>query len=887
MGSLWKEANRYFSSTSIHGFSYISDTQSRSTRIIWTVIVLAGLGGASYFLYESVKGFGEKYVSTTIETRSIQEFPFPAVTFHPGDFNSKEAFKRTFLNQFEFTRYDETSQLRNNEDFRNLYQWLTSPMNNELFDSIENYLIKDKEANIQNKSFLKRNGKNVKNEACPLVFLKIARISMKKVIRDIFVENLYKFTGFRDLRNVIRNQVGPIIKGAVAKYNVTKSEILKVCNDLKNQDIKTEMEAMLLSYMYLYIDTGAISLGAGDLATGPFASGLNRGKPGSDFNHYYLATHTLLTQMYNEMVNGSLPLSVFEFPTFFTLPDNAYFEYKEETNEVVAIVNNKIELLNMNDESMRNYHYYWYSYNNNLGKLILLCKNNKKTNCSNDKLKYNLAIKEELNGFINIIRKNPEEGKLVESNVSNPPCADEEIVQMLKLEQICKFLRSVSGNRHAFMKLMKFTKQSPVYLEDDEEHTSVFNKDVMKKFEFIGIDNHIRSNAFISMCSFEGNPKEMKLDNCKLFKRSFTNKGIGYTFNNEIESTLMKRDLYSQTLYPNTKREPSLMISASSEHSLKVIIENNKEEVKRYEDTIDVNKAKGTLHLKPIDVAVSLHNPKEPADIRSSSFKIPLGHSSTIYITPKAREIDESGKELTEFQRNCRLGEDTSSLDVFNVYTQTACLLECKMRHSLKMCGCLPWDYPVIMKGNVKPLFCDIYGNQCFENNMKNISIEKTCNCPIECSSIGYSFSIVSTPFDSEGMCPRNVGSEEFLMKQFYENQFPTKYVRKLIEFKKNVSSDEDENCKNNIQYRAEVIFRLATNTMSVTVMSKRLSFFDQLSTFGICKVNLFCALVFILNHSGGILGLFTGISILSMVEVTFWIVRFLVNRGKHLRKQK
>ena len=169
---------------------------------------------------------------------------------------------------------------------------------------------------------------------------------------------------------------------------------------------------------------------------------------------------------------------------------------------------------------------------------------------------------------------------------------------------------------------------------------------------------------------------------------------------------------------------------------------------------------------------------------------------------------------------------------------------------------------------------------------MKNISIEKTCNCPIECSSIGYSFSIVSTPFDSEGMCPRNVGSEEFLMKQFYENQFPTKYVRKLIEFKKNVSSDEDENCKNNIQYRAEAIFRLATNTMSVTVMSKRLSFFEQLSTFGICKVNLVCALVFILNHSGGILGLFTGISILSMVEVTFWILRFLVTRGKHFRKQ-
>lgn len=114
------------------------------------------------------------------------------------------------------------------------------------------------------------------------------------------------------------------------------------------------------------------------------------------------------------------------------------------------------------------------------------------------------------------------------------------------------------------------------------------------------------------------------------------------------------------------------------------------------------------MHLKPKDVAVSLHNPKEPADIRSSSFKIPLGHSTTIYITPKAREIDESGEELTEFQRNCRLGEDTNSLDVFNVYTQTACLFECKMRHSLKMCGCLPWNYPVIMKGGILGLFTGI-----------------------------------------------------------------------------------------------------------------------------------------------------------------------------------
>ena len=121
MRGLWREVNEFFSSTSIHGFPYISDNQSRSTRIIWTIIVLAGFGVTSYFLYSTLDGFDEKYVSTTIETRSIKEFAFPAITFHPSDYNSKDAFKRHFLNQFEFTRYLRQSPLLNNTEFLKLY----------------------------------------------------------------------------------------------------------------------------------------------------------------------------------------------------------------------------------------------------------------------------------------------------------------------------------------------------------------------------------------------------------------------------------------------------------------------------------------------------------------------------------------------------------------------------------------------------------------------------------------------------------------------------------------------------------------------------------------------------------------------------------------------
>ena len=141
MRGLWREVNEFFNATSIHGFPYISDNQSRSTRIIWIIIVLAGFGVTSNFLYNTVDGFNEKFVTTTEETRTVKNYPFPAITFYPGEYNSKHVFLRHFLNQFEFTRFDKNSAMRNNEKFMKLYKWLISPMNDPLMDDVEDILI--------------------------------------------------------------------------------------------------------------------------------------------------------------------------------------------------------------------------------------------------------------------------------------------------------------------------------------------------------------------------------------------------------------------------------------------------------------------------------------------------------------------------------------------------------------------------------------------------------------------------------------------------------------------------------------------------------------------------------------------------------------------------
>ena len=120
---------------------------------------------------------------------------------------------------------------------------------------------------------------------------------------------------------------------------------------------------------------------------------------------------------------------------------------------------------------------------------------------------------------------------------------------------------------------------------------------------------------------------------------------------------------------------------------------------------------------------------------------------------------------------------------------------------------------------------------------MKTVPTELACDCPVECESISYSFSIVSTPLDPEEICTdlREYGRDrrDPFMEDFYNNKYPPQYVRTLLTIKSNVSDDAIDYCKKNLPYRAEVIFRMASDIMPVTIMSSRLSFFDKMSAFG------------------------------------------------------
>ena len=129
--------------------------------------------------------------------------------------------------------------------------------------------------------------------------------------------NIYTKMAMHKAKRIIKSQVGEIINKVVANKNITKSEISEACSDQKNKYIMTKMQAMLVSFIYISQKTHILEdAGAGDLATGPYAPPIT------------LATHTLLTNMYNDMINASLPVSVLKIPSLFVLPDK-YFTWWE------------------------------------------------------------------------------------------------------------------------------------------------------------------------------------------------------------------------------------------------------------------------------------------------------------------------------------------------------------------------------------------------------------------------------------------------------------------------------------------------------------------------------------------------------------------------------
>lgn len=200
---------------------------------------------------------------------------------------------------------------------------------------------------------------------------------------------------------------------------------------------------------------------------------------------------------------------------------------------------------------------------------------------------------------------------------------------------------------------------------------------------------------------------------------------------------------------------------------------------------------------------------------RAESFEFGGGKLIEVLITPEVILTDEALKALEFKDRSCYM-EGEKQLKFYKVYTTRNCEIECLSNHSLKACGCVPFD---VIRGPDARI-CGVYDSDCI-NDLKydlkysqSIESSEACSCFSPCDSITYNYEIMETKLKD------------------YENSNETTFV---LRFK---DSDFDS-------------------------MRRRLQF----SIIDICS----CI--------GGLLGLFAGISLLSFFEIFYLLtMRALTN---------
>ena len=542
-----------------------------------------------------------------LETRGVENYPFPAVTFYPGEFSTKKSFLRTLMNHFELTRYTKSSPLYDNQDFLDKYSTFVAalgPGTTSLFAWVPDYLL------YTEKKFIKQKEKDFRNEICSLLVLKNKTKTGYKTIKDgiidKFNDNMFKYYGYSDAKDFSKKAISYLLNDVVVYENITDTETNAACNDKEMEGEKKEIAALVLSFLYIFIDfSSVVSLGPGDLAAQ---------------DHFLVrdVLHTELTNMFNDLSGANLPSSVLQFPEWFVMPGQRILNIIEQSSVLSSALPASISKL-----EVQRYQEFWKEYNNYKTKITYLCS---KESCAEED--YHLVQTKGTEDQVeSLLKDETKKNRVRQAEIFSAPCQDVSLVKQFKFESVCDFLKNISSYKTALLTLLKFSKQSPVFQVSEKEENETFGNlaSVSSQYGYFPQKVQTRPNSFISMCQFQRTPNVMRLENCDLFRRSFTNKGLGFTFNNAKSEDLYKHsrnlDLQMKTFFFNNQDDPRMINSASPDESLNIIVENNFEEIFAYENTKNADNPEGEIKYKPKSVDVVLHDPRHPANIRTKRIK--------------------------------------------------------------------------------------------------------------------------------------------------------------------------------------------------------------------------------------------------------------------------
>ena len=252
---------------------------------------------------------------------------------------------------------------------------------------------------------------------------------------------------------------------------------------------------------------------------------------------------------------------------------------------------------------------------------------------------------------------------------------------------------------------------------------------------------------------------------------------------------------------------------------------------------------------------------KNLIDQKRNIINILPGFVTVVKVIPQLINTTDSFDAMAISTRNCKLPSENEGFKLLKSYTKVGCEFECAVQRAVSVCKCMPWFYTDTIKNT--PI-CDSFSGYCFEHFISNESNYKKCNddCMEDCSGIPMTVVSSYVPINTIDVCKEGSFFKKQLIHSFKQH-FAFENYKTLITGDGQIPDLQASLANGSLCYQftekfvAMITVESPTSTVTKSAREPRVTFIDQLGTVG------------------GTLGLFTGMSILSIFELFFFLITF------------
>ena len=528
-GDMWFKIqdtlHQYLARATIHGLVYISECKDVFEKFVWFVVVMLSFIFASHMIYTSISETEKEPILTTLETTSVQDVPFPAITIR-GDYRLNPwGFVQKVFNMATFYGPDNKEVVEDSKEIRNKTSLIIDKiiwrMLDEFNDQRKNWSLSDfKDYPNQSgglPSFVRSQVKTIQALVPKMagIYQKSPNVANRmgedvvKALGIAFFENVsYRMTSF------LKNDVQDIVDAYIE--NGDYSTEIEACQN----EAESCITALERYYNFLYLPFEVNKFPYENLGFGTYLAYFSR-----------LLTKTDTVELFNTMTTSG--------------PE-------EIVRENMAILLSSLA----GGQNMANMSTY---------ELVRLLQRNpdevpSKITAFANPLQVDFdCIKDAMEGYY-------EAWKYTEKYGNDVPCENGSTFKSNSGQQAknysacCQMSKTIQGQIEAILKVMKYSTQPVLFNEPLEDFLEVFgNIDALgnnlTKFSSLKKDlMEVNINPRVFMCKYAGITESFTPSGCNLFYTSMTNEGFGYSFNKANFWDIFERtaftELYAKIMRP-------------------------------------------------------------------------------------------------------------------------------------------------------------------------------------------------------------------------------------------------------------------------------------------------------------------------------------------------